>query len=465
MNNNVMLLQPAWERATEETVCMPLGLAWVGSTIREAGYSVSIVDLLLKNKSDWKAILSSSIKKNLPFVVGIQFHSIVSLKSCCKACTFIRENFSNIILVGGGETAARRADFILENGFVDYIVDGEGEITFPELLNNLKDNMSMIKNIQGIIYRQNGVIVRNEKRKQIETLDSLPFPARDLFEFNNYPQWSVLTSRGCPYSCTFCSASDWWQHKLRYRSIKNVISEIKEIVTKYGIHDIYIGDDIFTYNKERVYEFCQTLKDENLNIKWTCLTRADCIDYPLLKTMHDSGCCEISIGLESANDDTLALINKREYIKDIKNALDICKMIGIQTRVTVIIGLPKENEEKLLNTLAFLENNRPNQIQLYGLAAYDGTMLFGNTENLGIKIVYSEPEKWSRNVLDPMCETETLTRECIIKMAHFYIDSLKKLGYVHFDSTCSKIKNNLEYVVYTGFCPVQSIPDARGTNA
>ena len=285
-----------------------------------------------------------------------------------------------------------------------------------------------------------------------------------MFEFNKYPQWSVLTSRGCPYTCTFCSASDWWQHKLRYRSIRNVIIEIEDIVNKYGITDIYIGDDIFTYNKDRVYEFCQALKDRDLNIRWTCLTRADCVDFQLLTTMYDSGCCEISVGLESANDDTLAIINKGESVKDIRNAITMCKEIGIQTRVTVIFGLPEEDEEKLLNTLTFLESCRPNQIQLYSLAAYDGTMLFGSTESLGIKIVYNEPEKWSRNVLDPMCETEKLPRENIIKMAHIYIDRLKKLDYIHFDSTCSKIKKNLEYVVYTGFCPVQSIPDARRTN-
>lgn len=464
MNDHVILLQPAWERATEETVCMPLGLAWVGSTLREAGYSVSIVDLLLKNKSDWKTILSSSIEEHSPFVVGIQFHSIVSLKSCCEACAFIKENFPDILLVGGGETASRRADYILENGYVNYIVDGEGEITFPELLHSLKNNMECINEVQGIIYRHGGIVVRNIKRKLIESLDILPFPARDLFEFKEYPQWSVLTSRGCPYTCTFCSPSDWWQHKIRYRSIKNVISEIEEIVNKFGITDIYVGDDIFTHNKKRVYAFCQGLKDKGLKIRWTCLTRADCVDFRLLKTMHDSGCCEISIGLESANDDTLALINKGESVKDIKKAINMCEEIGIQTRVTIIFGLPKENEEKLFNTLTFLENCQPNQVQLYSLALYDGTMLFGDTESLGIKIIYNEPEQWSRNVLDPMCETETLPRKNIIKMAHIYVERLKKLGYIHFDSTCSKIKNNLEHVVYTGFCPVQSIPDARKKN-
>jgi len=464
MSAEVLLIQPPWENYTEETICIPLGLAWIGSVLLSEGIKVIVVDFIIEKCVNWQKKLMDVVNNKKIKVIGIQFHSIASFSTSCNTAKYIKNNWPNILLVAGGETASKKAHFLLENEIVDIVVDSEGEIPFKEIvLNYIKyRNKSILCEISGIFFtNKKGSVQFTGKRPLISNLDTLPLPARDLFLWRKYPQWSVFTSRGCPYGCTFCSASEWWRHKIRYRSIDNVINELKILYNKYNVRNIYIGDDIFTYDKKRVKELCKKLITNNLKFTWSCLTRADCLDYPLLKIMKGSGCKEISIGLESANNKTLRLINKHETSQIIRDSILMCKRIGIHVRVTVILGLPGENIEDVKRTTQFLLEVQPNEIQLYSLAPYDGAILFGSLDNIGIKIIEKDPSNWTRNVLSPICETEFLNREQIRNLALELVNELIKKGYKYFHSNEKNIKRGLNKVVYTGFCPIQTIPDAR----
>lgn len=466
MKNSVLLVQPAWQGGTEETMCIPLGLAWIASVVREAGADVDVIDFLIDHQNSWQEKLTSLFNSKKYKIVGVQFHSTASFNASCKAAKYLKDNWPNIFIVVGGETATKYHSILLQENFVDFVVDGEGEITFKEIvLKYIHSEVDFDKTLILGGYTKNilGKVISTGKRDLISDLDTLPFPAREIFNIEKYPQWSIFTSRGCPYGCTFCSASSWWRHRIRYRSIENAVEELKSLITKYKIKEIYIGDDIFTHNRDRVLDFCQNLKDEKININWTCLTRADCVDYELLSVMKEAGCAEISYGLESANDKTLKLVNKRETSENIRNAILMSRELNIHVRVTVIIGLPGESVEDVRRTKQFLLDTMPNQIQLYSLAAYDGTVLFGNIENLGVRILETDKSKWRRNVLNPMCETDCLKKNEIIELALEIVESLKEKDYIHFDSSDNNIKQGLSKVVYTGFCPVQSIGDARNS--
>jgi hypothetical protein len=176
--------------------------------------------------------------------------------------------------------------------------------------------------------------------------------------------------------------------------------------------------------------------------------------------MKLAGCSEIAYGVESANQKTLNLINKGEGVDDIRRAIVSTKKLGMTVRATLILGLPGEDERDILNTLNFLLDVEPNEVQLYGLAIYAEAGLLGDLESLGVRVL-GDGETWDRSIFHPGCETDLLPAAKITELGQRFIDSLVGNGYVYCRSSDTSIKRSLEKVVYTGFCPVQRIPDAR----
>ena len=201
----------------------------------------------------------------------------------------------------------------------DYGIIGEGEQTALELVNAIHSgNKEEIPSIKGIIFRNDSGIVRTPPRAYIEDLDTIPFPARHLLPdlkkyryrfYKHLPTATIITSRGCPYQCTFCDRAVFG-NKLRMRSIKNMLDEIEILVKEYGVRGINIQDDLFTITPQRVIEFCDQLMSRKLKISWSCLARVDCITPEMLKIMKKAGCWQIGYGIESGNQKILNTINK-----------------------------------------------------------------------------------------------------------------------------------------------------------
>ena len=286
----------------------PLGLAMIAAVLMENGYEVKILDLpalgLFENS------LPTIIHQEKPDVVGITAMTS-TISSAVSTAKKVKETNSNIAVVLGGAHATILPEETLKNApEVDIIVRGEGEQTTLELVKVLEENPSSINQVLGVTYREGARIKSNPSRPLILDLDALPFPAFHLLPMGKYrlhppfgrrsPVMPIITSRGCPYRCIFCSKSVFGR-KYRSNSPDYMINEIQLLVEKFGVKEIKFYDDAFTLDKKRVVSFCTQLKERGIGIPWTCETRVNLVDEELLRIMNNSGCYMIEYGVESGN--------------------------------------------------------------------------------------------------------------------------------------------------------------------
>ena len=267
---------------------------------------------------------------------------------------------------------------------MDFGVVGEGEETIVELLEAL-DQPQKFSSIQGLIFREAGDIRQNPLRPLIPDLNALPFPDRsgqppDLY-FRNVPQVgyqttaAFMSSRGCPCHCTYCAIDQipGWR-RVRYRSAQNVVDEIEYLVRELHIKHISFNDDVLTMNRSRVYDICQEIHRRNLKFTWEGLSRADCVDLNLLKTMRAAGFVRISYGIESGNPDILKSTCKNETLEQISEAFHLTRQAGIIARGSLIIGLPFENRRTVEDSFRFVNNLEGiDQVIINILQPYPGT--------------------------------------------------------------------------------------------
>jgi radical SAM superfamily enzyme YgiQ (UPF0313 family) len=291
-------------------------------------------------------------------------------------------------VVFGGPHAALRADEILKNTKdVDFVVNGEGEAVLLELVNTLNLSSTLIgdsKNnnfgaIPGISYRVGDKIICNDTKKFIDNLDSLPFPDREtlvgLDTYTSEDMGLLMGSRGCPYSCSYC-ATQIWTRKVRYRSLTNIVEEIKHVHQRYGTRQFTFKDDSFTVNRKRVMEFCNMLMNEGIKINWDCNTRVDLVDPELLRTMKKAGCNSIKVGIESGSERILKLMDKGITLGRIQEAARLFREAGIHWTAYFMMGIPTETKEDVKNTLELLYKIKPGFASIGVYEPFPGTRLF-----------------------------------------------------------------------------------------
>ncbi|MEE8402139.1 MAG: radical SAM protein, partial [Candidatus Hydrothermarchaeaceae archaeon] len=257
------------------------------------------------------------------------------------------------------------------NAGADIVVRGEGEATFREIIEG-----RALSDIDGVSWTDGTKIVHNPDRGLIEDLDGIPFPAHSYFPTEKYGIMSIATSRGCPYSCSYCSAARFWRRKVRYRSPENVLEELR-LIKGLGFDLVRFMDSTFTLDKRRATHICRLIIEEGLDIKWSCETRADALDDELLKALAESGCTLICIGVDSACDDVLSENKRNIDALTIRTAFEKIKRHGLHTRAYITFGLPGETDKSVEETVKFLDDVRPDQILLSLATAYPGTDLWG----------------------------------------------------------------------------------------
>ncbi|MFC1699072.1 radical SAM protein [Candidatus Omnitrophota bacterium] len=350
----VLLLQ---YNSPKRNYATPLGLAYIGTVLKNDGAEVKIVDATAPYARYSRQDLVGLAKRFNPEFIGMTLSTLF----VGFAYDLIKDlKRLKIPIVAGGVHATIFAHEVLARG-VDIAVRGEGEQTALELADYFKKR-KQLKDILGISYWQRGAIIDNPPRGAIEQLDRLPFPERKLFNISDYLHddsdlWrfgNIISSRGCVGKCSFCSREVFGK-KYIFRSADNIIQEMKSLHQEYGITNFSFLDSVFTANRNRTLEFCRKVKHElNFTAKWVCITRIDCISPDLLPLMAAAGCRMINYGVESANPNTLTKLNKGVTIEEIKQRISQTRAAGIDCSINFMWGYPWETEQQLDNTISLM---------------------------------------------------------------------------------------------------------------
>lgn len=318
----------------------PLGLGYIAAYLKQQGISVGIVDCtFLDQKQALKKIVDSK-----PQIIGIQ--SMYSMRNkSLELARLLRDHCE--LLVAGGALPTTQPEMFL--GDFDVAVVGEGELTMLELVNQFV-NGGDLSQVKGIAYKDKGTgqVKRTSPRGLVEDLDRLPPPSRDLFDNYSYKKYyfrrfgyktsAIMTSRGCPFACDFCSRPVFGD-EFRSRSASKVADEIEEVIS-LGYNRIWFADDCFTLNRKRLIEVCDEIIKRGLKIDWECLSRVDTLDSDIADKMKQAGCVRMFFGMESGNDSILKIMNKQVTTKQAYIATQLCKKKGIRAGSILYPGVP-----------------------------------------------------------------------------------------------------------------------------
>lgn len=356
---------------------VPTGLCYLHACLLAAGH-----DSTLANFSGWsQSRIKLELLKISPEVIGISQwthnrHNSLKLADRCKQllpdCT---------IVMGGGHATFCHNEILAIGSPVDIVVLGEGEQTLLELADHLT-RRSDWHNTAGLAFRQNGVIVTTAPRKPLDDLDQLPQPARYMEEsigidLELQPEF-IVTARGCPSACRFCSSPAFWGRKVRFRSPQAIVEEILYIRQKFGLIYFSIRDDTFTADRKRALEFCSLLIERNANILWNCQSRVTAIDEELLVMMKRAGCECIQLGVESGSPRILQQLGKNIAPAQITQAARLVREIGINLSIYLISDITGERSEDLKQTINLIRHTHPDDGYVSPLAYYPGTQLFND---------------------------------------------------------------------------------------
>lgn len=359
----------------------PLGLAYIAAVLEREGHSIKIIDIDAEHFSDEKFL--DTVKNGDFGIVGFTattptFIKVQKLLQICK------EN-SDAVTILGGIHATISPDLFAKLPYLDFVVKGEGEDTIIDLIKTIGGNRNY-ENVKGISFKKDGQLINTESRELISNLDTLPFPARHLFKQYVYsypdslknPVIPIMTSRGCPYGCTYCCTKLIFTRQIRFRSAKNVVDEIEYLKDNYGAREIHFWDDNFTFDRERVFKIHDELKKRNIKLKYAFPNglRVDRVDEEILKCLKDMGVYSMAFGVESGNQDILNMAEKGTTLKQIEKAYEMAKRVGLETWGFFILGLVGENKKTIRDTIDFAKKINPDVAKFHVLKPFPGTKAF-----------------------------------------------------------------------------------------
>lgn len=397
----VLLINPSYP--FEEFPRLLVTLPYVASALRAEGHEVEVLDLLLARTTPDK--IERRMARLRPQVVGITSVTLNHHIAEDIART-VRAVDPEVPIVMGGPHVSFEIDGSFRSlaGALDYVAIGEGEHTMVELLRALEGRMDL-RDVRGLAARDphSGKAVRNAPRPLEDDLDTLPDPARDLMPLSRYLAFdshaSVVTSRGCPYECIFCSAPAWTGRRVRYRNPSLCVDEIERLAA-LGFTEITIEDDLFTLYRKHFLAVCGELIERKTGIRWNAFSRVDTITPEIVATMAEAGCQAICFGVESGNQEVLDLVKKSSNLAKVKEAMRMTQAVGISALASFIIGLPGETAETLRKTVEFANSLRDEFGSLYGfhiLAPFPGTEVRSRAADYGLEILTSDWRSYDAN--------------------------------------------------------------------
>lgn len=395
--------------------CHPhVGISYLSSFLKSRGIEIGIYDDGIEYSAQ---NLLKQIKEFNPALIGVTIFSYCYgfAEDLIKT---MKANYSLPIAAGGPHVSAVRSELLRQTN-IDFAVKNEGEFTLLELLNELEKNNPDFGKIKGLIWRNKGEIVENTDRPYIDDLDQMPFPNQDSFGIERYPCYTakalpLITSRGCPFGCNYCSVRLSMGQRFRPRSAENVFAEIKHFFEQ-GYRTFEINDDCFTLDKERAEKICDLIIDAKLDIRFQLYNgiRVDTVNLQLLKKMKRAGCFFVSFGCESGCERILKSIKKNITLNQVRDAVDWANEAKIRNSVNFIIGHTQETYEDALETIKFASSLPTDFVNFYNLVPYPGTESYVWAKQ-NASFLFS-PESFLRDISYrdnvPIFETGDFTKE------------------------------------------------------
>ncbi|MCD6519493.1 MAG: radical SAM protein [Anaerolineae bacterium] len=379
----IAFISPKWNALVNSYP--PLGLGYLAAVMEEEGHTAAIFDLGLEPETPLEKDVER-IAAYAPDLIGVTAMTN-NYHSAERTIALLKERLG-VPIVLGGPHATVFPTRLPKNPNIDYLVYGEGEETLRELVRALvaegpRPSLETLKGIRGLCFAVDGEVVCTPARPLIKDLDALPFPARHLFELSRYPLYAsngermvtLLSSRGCPYNCSYCFKGIVGR-TYRQRSPENVIAEIRHLMTTYGYRYFYFIDDLFTLNRRRLQALTSQIIEERLDIRWQCLARVDRVTPDLLRQMYRAGCREVHYGIESGNPEMLKRIGKRITLEQVRQAVRWTVDAGIMVKGYFMLGLPGDTEETMEQTIRLATELELDQAMFSITTPFPGTRMW-----------------------------------------------------------------------------------------
>jgi anaerobic magnesium-protoporphyrin IX monomethyl ester cyclase len=383
-------------------------LGYLAAVLEKNKYKVDVIDCQALGLSYQG--FKTEIGKRKPNIVGIT-STTLTYKSGLRIARTAKEAFPKCLtLMGGPHVTFWDENALQECPELDVVVRKEGENTLLELVQRIEAG-KRFHDIIGTTCRKNGKIIRNPDRPYIENLDSLPFPAHNLWPLESLRKYGtivypVMTSRGCVYWCDFCTAVRMFGRKYRMRSPENVVNEIEFLHKTYNANHFTFYDDAFTVDQGRAAKICQEIRKRKLKIKWDCETRVDMVTKDLLRDMRDAGCIAVWFGVESGSQLVIDAMGKGFLLAQTLKAFKWAKEVGLMTIAGTILGFPGETKGSALETMKFVERISPDDVGYYIATPYPGTPMYEFVKEKGLLKILDFDRY---DTATPTFETPTLT--------------------------------------------------------
>lgn len=389
----------------------PIFLAYAAAQLRAAGHEVAYVDAVIQDL-DMDATLPAA-RRARPDAIFMET-TTPSIAADYESLTRLKEVTGARILVGGPHATHFHRRVLEECPAIDVVIRHEFDTKIPAVASHLND----LSEVAGITWRDGDRIRDNGDGRLCDDLDALPFPDRETVPWRWYleawysrrPFMNLMTSRGCPYHCTFCLwPQTMYGHRQRFRSLDNVMAEIRTLVERYGVRELNVDDGTFTTRRERVIEFCRRLRAERWDLIWTCNGRVDNLDDAMLAEMRRAGCKMIRLGVESGSQEVLDKIRKGLTVRQIEEGVRRVKRSGIQALGGFMFGFPHDSRRSVEETLALAKRLSPDQVQFSIAMCYPGTSLYDEAVDNGLLL--AEDFREFDMTCGPVVRTRDMTRE------------------------------------------------------
>lgn len=442
----VLLLNPpnTYHRGDDFYVTFPLGLAYLAGFLESHGYEVEVIDSLAGygpsttmldgmyrvGMSDEEIVLA--IRRARPDLVGITCAYTVQYPMARALARAIKAALHLPIALGGAHCSALPQE-TLADGCFDYIVMGEGELPLLAICRHLSQGWSLA-GVNGLIFRDHLGATHQAEKKPLAAINELPVPARHLFQMEHYissdyshngttsrmPYATMITSRGCPLRCTFCSVHTIWGRNNRTRDAVRTVDEIELLYRDYGIREVHFEDDMLTLDQDRLIDICDGIVERGLDIAWTTPNGVyvNTLNERLLTAMKRSGCYQLALAIESGSGTVLRRLMKKHVSLDhARKVVNLMRALDMGVYFFFIIGMPGETEDDVMATIRLAKDLLPDEAYFSIATPYPGTPLYDECRKNGFIPAVYDPTLMRPT--QPLIETPQLSRADVRRLCEF----------------------------------------------